>query len=77
MRAEEWRTWERELEGWPVNVTYYRVGCSCVTQIESSLSGAVIARGIAATRKDSEQQAFETARERLLQTRRIELTVGG
>jgi len=75
--AEGWRSYEQELEGWLVSVTCYRIGRSYITQVESSSSGAVIARGIAAIPEDSERQALETAKERLVLTRRIELTVGG
>ncbi|MBV9036285.1 MAG: hypothetical protein JO182_17490 [Acidobacteriaceae bacterium] len=75
--AEEWRSYEQELEGWLVSVTCYCIGRSYITQVESSSSGALIAREIAATREDSERQALEMAKERLFLTRRIELMVGG
>jgi hypothetical protein len=77
IRAEEWDTYQQDLEGWPVRVTCYRISKSYVTQIESSICGSVIARGIAATREDSARQAFETARERLWWTRHSERMVGG
>lgn len=76
-RAEDWRSYEQELEGWLVSVTCYCIGRSYITQVEANSSGALIARGIAATREDSERRALETAKERLLLTRRIELMVGG
>lgn len=77
MWAEDGSACQRELEGWPVSVTCYRISNSYVTQIEFSPYGTVIARGIAATREDAENQAFETAKERLLLNCCIELMVGG
>ena len=77
MHAENWMEYPTELERWPVTVTCYRISSSYVTQVESSPSGKVIARSIAASRDESEKQAFETAKRRLLHTRYIELTVGG
>jgi hypothetical protein len=77
MRAENWSRRELELEGWPVKVTSYQLGESFVTEIESTDTGATIARGIAKTPEESSQQAFEAASRRLLRTRRFHLTIGG
>jgi hypothetical protein len=77
MRAENWDRRELEIEGWPVKVTSYRIGESFVTDIESTDTGATIARGIAKTREESSQEAFETASRRVLRTRRFHLTIGG
>jgi hypothetical protein len=79
MRAEDWKKEELDLEGWPVKVTCYRIGDSCVTEIESSSSGATIARTMGKTQEAAKREALETATRRLLRTRRIDpgLTVGG
>jgi hypothetical protein len=78
MRAENWTRQELELEGWPVTLTSYRIADSYLTEIESTDSGASIARGIAATSEQSRKEAFETAIKRLIRTRRIaDMTVGG
>jgi hypothetical protein len=77
MRAEGWAVEELELEGWAVKITSYRIGERFLTEVESSASGVIIARGIAPTKEDSRREAFDKAAGRLLHTRRIELTVGG
>jgi hypothetical protein len=77
MRAENWAKNEVEIEGWPVTITCYEIGDSCITEIAAAASGASIARGIAETREASREAAMQAAARRLLRTRRINLTVGG
>jgi hypothetical protein len=79
MRAEDWKKRELELEGWPVMVSSYQIGDSYVTEVESTTSGATIARATRKTRAEAELEALETAAKRLLRTRRTDLglTVGG
>jgi hypothetical protein len=79
MRAENWGKEELELEGWPVKVITYRIDDSFFTEIESSSSGAVIARSAGKVQQAVRSEAIETATRRLLRTRRLDLslTVGG
>jgi len=79
MRAKDWVTEEIDLEGYPVRVITYRIGDSFVTEVESTSSGAVIARSAGKTQEAVQRETLETATRRLLRARRIDpgLTVGG
>jgi hypothetical protein len=79
MRAEDWYRREFELEGWPVKLTGYRIGGAYLAEIESTDSGATIARATGKTQAEAEKDVLETATRRVLRTRRTDLglTVGG
>ena len=67
MRAEHHQRRRRELAGWPVTVTSYRLGERYVCEIESA--GARLARAEGPTREASEDQALRSAAARLGRTR--------
>ena len=79
MRAEHWEKEDLELKGWPVKVITYQVGDSFFTEVESTTSGAVVARSAGKVQQTVRSEAIEAATRRLLRTRRIDLglTVGG
>lgn len=69
MRAEEYRTFQERLEGWPVRFTSYRLGDRYHCQVDNVEPGAVIARAEGTTRDEAEQAAREQARRRLSRSR--------
>lgn len=77
MRAENWNKQETELEGWTVKITSYQIGESYLTEVAGKDSGAMVARGIAASAEESRQKAIENATDKLQRTRRVDLTIGG
>jgi hypothetical protein len=79
MWAEEFQKQPLELEGWPVNVTSYRIGGLYLAEVEAISSGVTVARATNEAREIAEEQAIETAVKRLGRTRRVDLdlTVGG
>jgi len=79
MRAEEFRKQPLELEGWSVHLSSFRIGHQYLAEVEVESSGVTIARATHETRAIAEEQAIETAANRLSRTRRLDLnlTVGG
>ncbi len=59
-----------ELEGWPVNLTSYRIGEVFHSKADNVSPGAALARTTGATKQEAEARAIEKARERLARTRR-------
>ncbi len=79
MRAEDFRKHPRELEGWAVHVTSYRIGGHYLAEVEAVDSGVTFARATDEARDKAEERAVEKAVERLSRTRHadMDLTVGG
>lgn len=73
MKAEEYQERRVEAEGWPVNLTSYRIGAVYHCKADNVSPGAAIARGVGATREEAEEKALEQARRRLARTRRQEV----
>jgi hypothetical protein len=71
LRSEEYRETRRELEGWPINVTSYRVGDKWYCTIDNVSPGARFARAGGSTREEAEGAALEKAGRYLKQTRRF------
>lgn len=71
MKTEEYRERRIEVEGWPVNLTSYRIGDVHHAQTDNVSPGALLARASAATREEAERKAVADAREKLARTRRM------
>jgi len=70
-KVEGYREQRIELEGWPVNLTSYKLGEEYHAKADNVSPGAAIARATAPTRLEAEQQALEKARKHLSHTRRM------
>ncbi|MGA3028093.1 MAG: hypothetical protein ABSF98_25360 [Bryobacteraceae bacterium] len=73
MKAEEYSERRLELEGWPVNVTSWRLGQTWHAKADNVSPGAALARITAATKEEAEAKAIARARELLSRTRRREV----
>lgn len=62
-----------ELNGWPVRLTSYRVGDKFVCQADNVSPGACLARFVAATPEEAENNAISKARHLLGKTKRHEI----
>jgi hypothetical protein len=70
MRAEEHQTRSLELEGWPVNLTSYRIGENFHCTVDNVSPGATLVRTTGATREEAERKGIEKATEKLAATKR-------
>jgi hypothetical protein len=70
MTPQEYRETKLEIEGWPVNVTSYRLGNRFYCKVDNVSPGAWLARTTGATREEAEQAALERAKQLLGRTRR-------
>jgi hypothetical protein len=70
MRAEDYQERRIEINGWPVNLTSYRIGAVYHCKADNVSPGAVLARTTGATRQEAEEKAIARARELLARTRR-------
>ncbi len=70
MKPEQYTERKLELEGWPVNVTSYKLGDQFYCKIDNVSPGAWLARTAAATREEAESQAIERAKKLLSRTQR-------
>jgi len=70
MEAQDYVERKIEIQGWPVNVTSYKLGDLYYCKIDNVSPGAWLARTSAATREEAEQKALERAKELLSRTRR-------
>ena len=71
LKSEEYRETRRELDGWPINITSYRVGDKWYCSIDNVSPGARFARAEGSTRDEAETTALEKAARYLKQTRRF------
>jgi hypothetical protein len=71
LKSEEYRETRRELDGWPINITSYRVGDKWYCSIDNVSPGARFARAEGSTREEAETAALEKAARYLKQTRRF------
>jgi hypothetical protein len=69
LSAQEYQREHRDVLGWSVNVTSYKIGDRFYCHIDNIDPGATIARTDAQTRDEAITKALETARERLSSTR--------
>jgi hypothetical protein len=70
LKSEEYRETKREVDGWPINITSYRVGDKWYCTIDNVSPGARFARAQGTTREEAEGTALEKAQRYLKQTRR-------
>jgi hypothetical protein len=73
MKTEEFRERRIEVEGWPVNLTTYRIGQTWHAKADNVSPGALLARASGASSEDAEQAVVAEAAERLARTRRLAL----
>jgi len=70
MKAEEYSERRLELEGWPVNISSWRLGETWHAKADNVSPGAALARISASTKNEAEEKAIARARELLARTRR-------
>jgi len=70
MRVEEYAERRVELEGWPVNVTSWRLGETWHAKADNVSPGATLARIAAPSRQEAEEKAIARAQELLSRTHR-------
>ena len=70
MKAEDYSERQEEVDGWPVNLTSYKLGEVFHTKADNVSPGAALARAAGATREEAEQKALDRARQLLSRTRR-------
>ncbi|HVT95329.1 MAG TPA: hypothetical protein VHD76_20935 [Bryobacteraceae bacterium] len=70
MKTEEYSERKLELEGWPLNLTTYRIGATFHCHADNVSPGANIARTTGASREEAENKALDRAKEYLSRTKR-------
>ena len=70
MKVEEHQTRSLDLEGWPVNLTSYRIGETFHCTVDNVSPGATLVRVSGATREEAERKGIERASEKLAATKR-------
>ena len=70
MKAEDYSERHLELEGWPVNVTSWRLGETWHAKADNVSPGAALARMSAGTKEEAEARVIARAKELLGRTRR-------
>lgn len=70
MKAEEYSERRLELEGWPVNISSWRLGETWHAKADNVSPGAALARISASTKNEAEEKAIARARELLGRTKR-------
>jgi hypothetical protein len=73
MKPEEYSERSVEVEGWPLNLTTYRLGEVYHCKADNVSPGACLTRTTGATREEAEQKALERARTLLARTHRREV----
>jgi hypothetical protein len=73
VKPEDYSERRVDVEGWPVNLTSYKLGEVYHTKADNVSPGAALARTTGATREEAEQKALERARQLLSRTRRHDL----
>jgi len=70
MKVEEYAERRVELEGWPVNVTSWRLGGAWHAKADNVSPGATLARIAAPSKEEAEEKVIVRARELLSRTQR-------
>ena len=70
MKPQDYEERKIEIEGWPLNITSYKLSDLFYCKIDNVSPGAWLARATGATRKEAEQKALERANQLLARTRR-------
>ncbi len=71
MNAEDFRERKVEVQGWPVNLSSYKLGDVYHCKADNVSPGAALARTTGATREEAEDKALRRAEELLARTRRM------
>ncbi|MBI1807559.1 MAG: hypothetical protein HYR76_10965 [Ignavibacteria bacterium] len=66
LKADDFRVETKEISGWKVNITSYRIGNTGYCHIDNIDPGATIARTEAETQEEAVAAALARARERLI-----------
>ncbi len=69
MKPEEYSERRVEIEGWPINLTTYRLGEVFHSKADNVSPGAWLARAEASTRDAAEEKVLTRARQLLSRTR--------
>lgn len=70
MNVEDHSEKRVDIEGWPVNLTSYRIGDTFHSKADNVSPGAALARTTAPTREEAEKKALQRAKELLGRTKR-------
>ena len=70
MKIEEYRERRLEVDGWPVNLTSYRLEAEWRAKADNVSPGATLCRATGASREEAEEKALKRAEELLGRTRR-------
>ena len=73
MKPEEYTERKLEVDGWPVNLITYKLEGKYHCKADNVSPGANLARVVADTKEEAEQQAINRARELLSRTKRREV----
>jgi hypothetical protein len=73
MKVEDFAERRIEIDGWPVNLTSYRIGDTFHCRADNVSPGAGLARTTGATREEAEEKAIARAKDLLGRTRRHEV----
>ncbi len=71
MKPQDYSERKVEVQGWPVNLTSYKLGKVFHAKADNVSPGAALARTTGATREEAEQKALDKAHELLARTRRM------
>ena len=73
MKPEAYSERQVQVEGWPVNLSSYRVAGEFHCNADNVSPGACLARATGASRDEAEDKALDKARELLSKTRRYKI----
>ena len=73
MKVENFSERKVEIDGWPVNLTSYKIGDVFHSKADNVSPGAALARTTGATQKEADDKALARAKEMLSRTRRHEV----
>jgi hypothetical protein len=73
MKVEEHSERQLDIDGWPVNLTSYRIGETFHCKADNVSPGAALARTTGASRQEAEDKAIARAKELLGRTKRREV----
>ena len=66
LKADDFRIDKKEISGWPVNITSYKIGGTYFCHVDNVEPGATIARVEGETYDEVVQSAMSIAQERLM-----------
>jgi hypothetical protein len=71
MKVENFSERRVDVDGWPVNLTSYKIGDVFHAKADNVSPGAALARTTGATQQEAEEKALARAKELLGRTRRL------